>query len=452
MTDHGADAPAREGWELLVLSAPDEGALDQATLRLAAELEADPTRPLHEVAAELRARAAHPFRRILVARDHEDALTALRSRDPRRVLTARGVEGGRPVAFLFPGLGEQYPGMGRGLYRSSPVFRRELDRCAELLAGPLGVDLREVLFPPEAETPAPAAAGFDLRKMLGRGAAAQAPDPAAERLNHTELAQPIVFALEYALARHCMEWGVVPTALIGHSLGEYVAATVAGVFSLEDALDAVAARAAMIGELPAGAMLGLPFSDAEARPLLGAELAVGAVNSPTTCVASGPLDAIAALEARLTAEGAVTRRLPTTHAFHSPMMEPVAERLTERLGSTRLSPPRIPFVSNVTGTWIRDEEATDPSYWARHLCRTVRFAEGVKELAGDERTVLLEVGPGQTLGGFARQSGLVRQVILPSVRYRYDRQSDEAFLLTTLGKLWLTGVEVEWGSAAPATV
>lgn len=450
MTDHTGGA--REGWELLVLSAPTEAALDEATASLAAGLEdsADPS--LADAARALRAAPAGPFRRVLVARDRDDAVSALRARDPRRVLTGRDVPDGRPVAFLFPGLGEQYVGMGRGLYHAEPVFRAEIDRCAEVLRPLLGVDLREVLHPPEAApaTPAPAGGGFDLRKMLGRDAAAAAPDPAADRLNRTELAQPIVFALEYALYRLVTEWGLRPRAVIGHSLGEYVAATVAGVWPLNDALALVAERARLISELPAGAMVGLPFSEAEARPYLGPELSVGAVNSPTTCVASGPTEAVAALEARLAAEGHVARRLPTTHAFHSRMMEAIVPRFRERLAAVPASAPRIPVVSNVTGTWLRPEEAADPEYWVRHLCQAVRFADGVRELAHDPDTVLLEVGPGQTLGGFARQSGLTRQVILPSVRYRYDRQSDEAFLLATLGKLWLTGASVEWsGSGTP---
>lgn len=441
-------APTAVGeWVLLALSAPDEAGLEEATLHLARELEAAPGLPLAE-AAPLPA-AGHPFRRILVARGREDALAALRARDPRRVLTARGVEGGRPVAFLFPGVGEQYPGMGRGLYAAEPVFRAEVDHCAELLRPHVGFDPREALFPPEAAPAAPAAGGFDLRRMLGREPAA-APDPHAARLDRTEVVQPVVFLVEYALTRLCMARGVAPAAMIGHSLGEYVAACVAGVLSLEDALLLVAERARMIAELTPGAMLGLPLPEEEARALLGPELDLATVNAPAACVVSGPVEAVAALEARLAERGVVTRRLQATHAFHSRMMEPVAERLTALLRRVELKPPRTPFVSNVTGTWIRAEEATDPAYWARHLCRTVRFAEGVRELARSERTLLLEVGPGQTLGGFARQSGLVRQVVLPSLRYRHDRQADEAFLLTTLGKLWLTGAPVRWGEAVSA--
>ncbi len=441
-------APGREGWELLVLAAPDEAGLDAATAALADALEADASRPLADVARGLRAAPAGAFRRVLAARDRDDALAALRARDPRRVLTARGVEAGRPVVFMFPGLGEQYPGMGLGLYRAEPVFRAEVDRCAEILLPLLGADLREILFPPEEEAApaaAPAGGGFDLRRMLGRGPAAAKPDAAADRLNRTELAQPAVFALDWALARLWESAGVRPAAVIGHSLGEYAAACVAGVLPLEDALALVAERARMMAELPGGSMLALPLSEADALPLLGGGLDVAAVNAPATCVVSGPTGAVAALEARLAAEGQTTRRLATTHAFHSRMMDPVVPRLRERLSAARLSPPRIPYVSNVTGSRVRPEEATDPEYWVRHLRGTVRFAQGVLALAGDPGTVLLEVGPGQALGGFARQSGLTRQVVLPSVRGRYDRQSDEAFFLGTLGRLWLTGVDVEWG-------
>ena len=450
MADHAGGS--REGWELLAVSAGSEPALEEATARLAAALETSAEGALAAPARALRAVPAGPFRRVLVARDRDDAVAALRARDPRRVLTAREVPDGRPVAYLFPGLGEQYAGMGRGLYRAEPVFREEIDRCAAILRPQLGLDLREVLHPPEAGAPSaapPAAGGFDLRRMLGRDPAAARPDPAADRLNRTELAQPIVFALEYALSRLVAAWGIRPRALIGHSLGEYVTATVAGVWPLEDALALVAERARLISELPPGAMLGLPFPESEARRYLGAELSLAAVNSPTTCVASGPVEAVAELEARLAAEGHAARRLATTHAFHSRMMEAIVPRFRERLVSVRPSPPRIPLVSNVTGTWLRPEEATDPEYWVRHLCRPVRFAQGVLELAHDPEVVLLEVGPGQALGGFARQSGLARQVVLPSLRYRYDRQSDEAFLLGTLGRLWLTGAAVEWSAAAP---
>ncbi|HEX8275798.1 MAG TPA: beta-ketoacyl synthase N-terminal-like domain-containing protein [Longimicrobiaceae bacterium] len=438
--------PARP-WHLLVLSAKTTTALEAATDRLAAHLRARPEQALADVAWTLQTgRRAWEHRRVLVARDGADAAAALEGRTPQRVVSGSAPEP-RPVAFLFSGVGDHYPQMGRGLYEAEPVFRAEVDRCAEILRPHLGVDLREVLFPGDApaDGEGDATARVDLRAMLGRAAAA--PDEAAERLNGTRMAQAALFVTEYALAKQWMAWGVKPEALIGHSLGEYVAATVAGVFSLEDALMLVAERSRLIEEMPEGAMLGLPMSELEVRPLLRDGLAVGTVNGPAMTVVSGPVDAVAALEAELAGRGVACRRLPTRHAFHSPMMAPVAERLAELMRRVRLSAPEIPFVSNVTGTWIRAGEATDPAYWTRHLVGTVRFAEGIEALAGDGRRVLLEVGPGQTLGTFVRQlprGDEAEPVVVASLRHGYERHSDVAFLLGAAGRLWLAGVPVDW--------
>ncbi|HEX2091425.1 MAG TPA: amino acid adenylation domain-containing protein [Longimicrobiaceae bacterium] len=263
-------------------------------------------------------------------------------------------------------------------------------------------------------------------------------------LGRTELAQPAVFVVEYALARTWMRWGVQPKAMIGHSLGEYVAATLAGVFSLEDALALVAERARLIGELPAGAMLAVPLDPAGVEPLLREGLALAAHNAPGLCTVAGPVDAVAALEAELLGRGVACRRLAASHAFHSPMMEPVAERLAERVRAMELKAPKIPFASNVTGRWITPEEARSAEYWTRHLCRTVRFAEGMEEVQRDRSRVLLEVGPGRTLGTFALHAGAAESAVFASLRHAYTRRSDPAFLLETLGKLWLAGVATDW--------
>ncbi len=440
--------PARP-WHLLTLSAKTPSALEAATDRLAAHLRARPEQALADAAYTLQVgRRAFEHRRVLVARDREEAAAALEARAPERVLGAAAPEGARPVAFLFSGVGDHYPQMGRGLYESEPVFRETVDRCADLLLPHLGVDLRDVLYPGAAAADEGAApsGSIDFRAMLNRAAAG--PDEDAERLNGTRLAQAALFVTEYALAKQWMAWGVVPEAMIGHSLGEYVAAAVAGVFSLEDALALVAERSRLIEELPEGAMLGLPMSEAEVRPLLRDGLAVGTVNGPAMTVVSGPAAAVAALEAEMAARGVACRRLPTRHAFHSPMMEPAAERLAARIRGMRLSAPTIPFVSNVTGTWIRTSEATDPGYWTRHLCGTVRFAEGIEALAGDGRRVLLEVGPGQTLGTFVRQrtpaEGGAAPAVVASLRHGYERHSDVAYLLGAAGRLWLAGVAVDW--------
>ncbi|MET0397350.1 MAG: beta-ketoacyl synthase N-terminal-like domain-containing protein, partial [Longimicrobiaceae bacterium] len=438
----GASRP----WQLLVLSARTPAALEAATDRLAAHLRARPEQPFGDVAHTLRVgRRRFEQRRVLVCRDAEDAAAALEARDPRRLLEAAHERDERPVAFLFPGVGDHYPQMARGLYEAEPVFRREVDRCAEILRAHTGADVRDTLFPgePAAEQGAggagAAAASIDLRGMLGRGAAA-GEDP----LRRTERAHPAVFVVEYALARLWMSWGVRPESMIGHSLGEYVAATVAGVFSLEDALGLMAERARLISELAAGAMLAVPLEPAALAPRLGGGLALAAHNAPGLCTVSGPAAEVAALEAALGAEGIACRALNAEHAFHSPAMAPVAERLAGRLRAMRLAAPEVPFLSNVTGTWIRAAEATDPEYWARHLCGTVRFAEGMGELLEDGSRVLLEVGPGRTLGTFALHAGAGEAAVFASLRHAYTRQPDQAYLLETLGRLWMAGVQVDW--------
>ncbi|MEA2692844.1 MAG: hypothetical protein QOJ16_2231, partial [Acidobacteriota bacterium] len=440
-----AGSPSRP-WQLLVLSAKTPVALEAATDNLAAHLAARPDLDLADVAFTLEAgRRAFHHRRMLVCHGSEDARTALAEREPRRLLSSHGEPRSRSVAFLLSGLGDHYPGMARGLYEGEPIFRQNLDRCADLLAPRLGCDLREVIFA-EDEPVAAGGGGIDLRRMLRpvAGGALQT----LERLQQTVFAQPALFAVEYALAQLWMEWGVRPDALIGYSLGEYVAACLAGVLSLEDALLLVAERARMIQQLPPGTMLAVPLPEDEARRLLGADLSLAAVNGPHLSVVSGPVEAVIALRSRLEGEGIPCRQLPTTHAFHSRMMDPLAAPLAELAARVKFHPPEIPYLSNVSGDWITDAEATDPRYWVRHLCGTVRFSEGIAALWKNPARVLLEVGPGQGLSTLAIQhpsaGGSGDRVALPSLRSAYERQPDQAFLLGTLGKLWLAGVRVDW--------
>ncbi|WP_420129756.1 beta-ketoacyl synthase N-terminal-like domain-containing protein [Longimicrobium sp.] len=455
-------------WQTLAVSARTPGALDAATDRLAAHLEAHPDLPLADVAFTLQeGRRAFAYRRTVVVRAGEEAARLVRERTPERTASALAETGSRSVAFLFPGLGDHYPGMARGLYEAEPAFRAEVDRCAQILRAHLGMDIREVLFPGDAPSDAAPAGGIDLREMLGRSA----PMEGADRLNRTELAQPAVFVIDYAMAKLWMSWGIVPDAVIGHSLGEYAAACISGVLSLEDALALVADRARMIQALPGGAMLAVSMDEADLRPLLSASaerdsilpsprgtsgegpgeghLSIATVNAPGLTVVSGPEDAVAALEKALADAGRTARRLPTTHAFHSAMMQPAAQGLAARVARVRMSPPQIPMISNVTGTWITDDEAADPAYWTRHMLGTVRFAEGVAELLAEPGRVLLEVGPGQTLSTFVRQRPASEgeqapAAVIPSIRYAYDRKPDAQFLAEALGRLWLAGVEPDW--------
>jgi acyl transferase domain-containing protein/acyl carrier protein len=437
-------APAR-AWHLLPLSARTPAALEAATDRLAAHLRAHPEQELADVAWTLQTgRKAFAHRRTLVARDGAEAERALASRAPAHVFDAEAPEGGQRVAFIFPGLGNHYPGMGKGLYETEPLFRETVDRCAEILRPYLGMDLREALYPADELAPAAdAPGGLDLRGMLGRAGRDDEMGP----LESTRLAQPALFVTEYALARLWMSWGVHPEAMIGHSLGEYVAATLAGVWSLEDALMLVAERARLIEGTPPGGMMGLPFPREEAIPYLRDGLAIGAHNASWISVVSGPKAAVDALQAEMNERGVFVRRLPAQHAYHSPMMAPVAERLAELMRGVRLSPPAIPFASNVTGEWIRPGEATDPEYWTRHLVQTVLYSAGVETIARDGFRLFLELGPGNTVGGLALNLdcwGDTPPSLVISLRHRYERHPDDAYLMGAAGRLWAAGAPVDW--------
>ncbi|HST62348.1 MAG TPA: acyltransferase domain-containing protein, partial [Longimicrobium sp.] len=380
--------------------------------------------------------------------DGERAAAALDARARDRVVTGVAPDTAQSVAFLFPGLGSHYAGMGRGLYETEPVFRETVDRCAEILRPHLGLDIRDVLYPadlPPEQEEEEAATTIDLRAMLGR-AAEEERDP-GEGLNATKMAQPALFVTEYALAQLWMSWGVRPAAMIGHSLGEYVAATIAGVWSLEDGLRLAAERARLIEAQPPGGMMGVVLPEEEARGLLRDGLCIGALNGPQISVLSGPAAVLDALQAEVAARGMVHRRLPVRHAFHSTMMEPVAEGLAALLRGIQLHAPRIPFASNVTGDWIRDEEATDPTYWTRHLCGTVRFSEGITALAAGGTRVLLEVGPGHALRMLSAQLpvwGDTHPTFVASLRHGYERHPDVAHVLGAAGRLWAAGAPVDW--------
>jgi acyl transferase domain-containing protein/acyl carrier protein len=452
-----AESGVARPWQVLVLSAKTSTALEAATDQVVSYCRQHPEHKLADIAYTYQiGRQSFSHRRVLVCRDSEDMVHALETRDPKRVMSA--VQSVDPhLAFMCAGVGDHYLHMGRGLYEDEPVFRTHVDRCAELLKPYLGVDLRTVLYPGLGATADPASAGhapggngsgIDLRKMV-RGNS-ESTDPATEQLNQTALLQPALFTIEYALAQLWIAWGLRPEALIGYSLGEYVVACLSGVFSLEDALLLVTRRAQLIQALPAGAMLAVPLSEQEVQPLLGQDCSLSAVNGPALCVLAGPTEAIAKVEQQLTARGVACRLLQAAHAFHSTMMEPIVEPFVDLVKTMTLHSPKIPYISNVTGTWITAAEATDPRYWARHLRQTVRFADGVRELWQQSGRVLLEIGPGQTLSSLALQApddqGNERRVALPSLRYAYDRQPDRAFVLSTLGQLWLAGITVDWSA------
>ncbi|HSS77369.1 MAG TPA: acyltransferase domain-containing protein [Thermoanaerobaculia bacterium] len=453
-----APEPPREPsrpWQALVLSARTGMALETATAALAELLRRDPEANLGDVAYTLQVgRRLLGHRRFLVARDSHDALAALDGSEVGRLETFAGSDHERPVSFFLPGFGDHYPDMALGLYRDQPVFRSLVDDCSDRLRPELGFDLRDELFPGLAVdsdgggAPAGSPPKLDLRHLV-RGGAEGKPFGRPTRLARIIAVQPAVFVVEYALAQLLIGWGVRPRAMIGHSLGEYTAACLAGVLSLGDCLTLVARRARLIEELPAGAMLAVTLPIEEIEPLLQGGLGIAVVNGPSLHVVSGPVASMAALEARLAERGVLCRRLSSNRAGHSPMMESIAPRLRELLAGFELKPPQIPYVSNVTGTWIRPEEATDPDYWVRHLCGRVLFGDGLARLL-EVDSAFLEVGPGQSLTAFAKQhpssgGGRASQAFA-TLRSAYNPQPDRAFLLGTLGRLWMAGVPVDWAA------
>jgi len=404
--------------QLFVVSARSETALRETTNRLVAHLEAHPEQPLADVAYTLLAgRQLFKHRRMAVGHSSQEVRAALLSapalyREPRR---AR-------VAFLFPGQGAQHVNMGRELYESEPLFRQEVDACVQLLRPQIGLDLREVLYPaPDREA------------------------EAAEQLMQTRLAQPALFIIEYALARLWMSWGIQPEAMSGHSVGEYVAASLAGVFSRDDALRLVATRGAMVQRLERGAMLAAALSEAEAARVPGVTIA--ALNAPGSVVLSGSTDAVDAAERELRARGVWSSRLHASHAFHSRMMEPVLDEFRAAVARTQRSAPRIPYISNLTGTWISQAEAMDPGYYARHLRHAVRFSDSVSELLAEPDRLLLEVGPGRGLTTLVGAHGpMAKERALASLGHPREAASELATLLTALGRLYLCDVPVDLGA------
>jgi len=430
-----APAPAlrTRPYQLLTLSARTPETLAAAGGRMAAHL-ADRPGDLADTAYTL-AVGRRPFgvRQALVSRDPADAAACLTAGDPVRLLTSSASpegwpESGRPVAFLFPGQGSQHVGMGRDLYESEPLFQEEIDHAASFLSARLGLDLRKVLYPQ---------AGGEAE--------------AAKQLARTAIAQPALLAVEVALARLLGSWGVRPQAMLGHSLGEYTAAVLAGVFSFEQALGLVAERGRLIeqfggGEGATGTMLAVPLSEAEITPFLNGEVHLAALNAPSLVSVAGSAAAVADLTARLAAEGVVTLPIQVAFAGHSPQTEPALAPFRERVAAVGPKAPQISFVSSSTGTWISAEEAADADYWARHMRQPVRFSDGVETLRTMPGMLLLEVGPSAGLSPLVRWhlASPDERPVVAAMRQPKDTSSDLATLLGALGRLWVSGGRVDW--------
>jgi acyl transferase domain-containing protein len=410
--------------QLLLLSARSPEALESATGRLREHLEAHPDVPLADVAFTLQA-GRHRFdhRRSFVCSSREEAMALCATPDSKRVTTeVRDARRAR-AAFLFPGQGAQHVNMGRGLYETEPRFRTEVDECAEVLRPLLGLDLRAVLYPEAAR-------------------AAEA----LKQINETAITQPALFVIEYALAQLWREWGVEPDAMAGHSLGEYVAACLAGVFSRDDALVLLARRGRLIQDLPGGLMLAVRAGAADVAPLLNTRVSIAGINAPNITVISGDHEAIGAVEEVLRGQGIAAKPLATSHAFHSPMMDAILDAFANEVRRVQRHAPRLPFLSSLTGDWITAEAAVDPGYWARQLRQPVRFLDMGARLVEHQERVLLEVGPGRTLATLVRQqpARTTSQAVVASLDSGQEGSGEVESLLRAAGRLWSAGADLDW--------
>ncbi len=416
--------------QVLILSAKTPSALDTASSNLAAHLR-ETDDDLADVAGTLQlGRRQFQHRRALVAGSAAEAADLLESSGNRRVVSGSTPHRKRPVVFMFSGQGAQYVDMTRGLYDSEPVFKTNDDRCAEILEPILDLDIRGLMFPE-----------------------ASARDEAADTLRQTVYTQPALFVVEYSLAMLWQTWGLQPAALVGHSIGEYVAACLSGVFTLKDALSLVAARGRLMQGLPTGSMLAVPLTESELEPYLDDRTCIGVINSDSMCVVSGENEAVAELARTLEEEGVQSRPVQTSHAFHSPMMEPILDSFRDEVTKAQPREPQIPLVSNRTGTWMTADQAMDPDYWAQHLRHAVRFHDCLSTLLEDPNRVLLEVGPGRTLSSLTRMHPAKESdtVVVSSTRHPEEDRDDQEFILESLAQMWVSGVDFDWNGLHAGT-
>ncbi|HET9960304.1 MAG TPA: SDR family NAD(P)-dependent oxidoreductase [Polyangiaceae bacterium] len=410
------------GPELVVLSARSDAALLQAKSALADHLNGHEAAPLADVAYTLaQGRKAFNKRLAFVARDRADAVAALLSPDPKRIQSGTARSGKNEVAFMFPGGGAQYAGMGAALYSHEPVYRKAVDECLSALDSEHRKKVSALL----------------LERVN--------PQQASQELERPSLALPALFATEYAMARLLMSLGLEPVSLIGHSMGEYVAASLAEVFSAADGMGLVTRRGRLFETLPEGTMLSVQLPEQELRRHLSPELSIAAENAPELSVASGPVAAIQRLEQILNERGVETQRIHISVAAHSSMLEPILREFESYCRSIRFHTPKRPFISNLTGSWVDPEQVKTPGYWVAHLRSTVRFNQGISTLLAEGNPLLLEVGPGRTLASLARQQPNV-PFATPTMRHPRESAEDREFLLESLGRLWVAGGELDFSA------
>ncbi|UCH92161.1 MAG: amino acid adenylation domain-containing protein [Candidatus Aminicenantes bacterium] len=429
-------------YHLILLSAKTRPALEKMTINLVEYFQnnllshdnrENPVNPglnPADVAYTLQVgRKTWPYRRMAVSANANELIDDLTDSDPGKVFSAVPGDEDPVIIFLFPGQGAQYVNMGLELYNSEPVFREEMDRCFEILKPIMGNDIKDILYPFYRSN-----RSYTTNKSY------------ESYIDQTEITQPLLFVIEYALAKLLMKWGIKPHAMMGHSIGEYAAACLSGVFSLQDALTLVTLRGKLIRQMPGGAMVSVPLPVEEIEPLLNPDLALAAVNTTSSCVVSGSYEAIDVFTKKLKEKGYEAKLLHTSHAFHSRMMEPILKEFEQQAGKIAFNKPGIPFISNLTGIWQSAEEAANPRYWARHIRHTVRFARGLTELLKESNSIFVEVGPGRTLSTFVQQHKDKKpgDWIVNLIRHPKENIPDTSYLMSKIGQLWLYGIKIDW--------
>jgi len=430
------DSTGGRAFQLLLFSAKTHSALDRMTDNLVEHLKNNSGINFADAAYTLTLGRKHfNYRKMAVCSSLQETIAVFSSRESTGVQTSilTSKNENNPVVFMFPGQGAQYIDMGLDLYRTEPVFRREMDGCFHILKSLLDFDIKELLYP---------CSNQQQRNLTGRLPSLED----TQRINRTEIAQVVIFIFEYAMAKLLMEWGIEPYAMIGHSIGEYTAACLSGVFSLEDALKTVVCRGKLMQKMPPGSMLSIPLPEEELKPFLDDDVSLAAVNSSSHCVVSGNDKSIDSVMSKLKEMEYESTLLHTSHAFHSPMMEPILNEFKEHVDKVELKEPQIPYISNITGKWITPAETSNPEYWVKHLRNTVRFSEGIETLLEKQDVILIEVGPGNALSTFVRQHKNKEKshIVIDTVRKPKDQMTDDCFLLSKIGQLWLYGVKIDW--------
>lgn len=411
-------------FNLLLLSGKTSSALQGNIGQLCAWLTENPEADLSDVAFMLQTCRAHfGYRKMFVSGSREEtiALLSAAGQDSENPESHPAVS--KPV-FMFPGQGAQYRDMCRGLYAEEESFRGFLDNCLDLAGQLAGKDFGPILF------------------------SGRVPDDDG-LINLTENTQPVLFMIEYALASVLINWGIVPGLMIGHSIGEYVAGCLSGVFTLKDALWLVINRGRLMQRAAEGVMMAVAISEHELAAIINGDrgLSLAAINSSQQCVASGEKESIEQLKLILDEKGYNNNLVRTSHAFHSHMMDPILDEFERIVKNIQLQKPKIPFISNLTGREITEDRATDPQYWVDHLRKTVNFSKGIATALNAGYSTFIEVGPGRALGTFVNAHSLKEEthVVLPTLRHRLENAHDMRFLLSAMGKLWVSGLPVSWG-------